>query len=1104
MKMKLMNIKFGIVRISILFLLAILSACGNDGSTPEQPAAAITAQPTDQSVLAGTTATFDVVAGNATGYQWQISSDGGATFANVIGATAASYTTAVTTLADSGTRYRVIVSGIVNSVTSSAVTLTVTAAPVAPGITVHPANQIITEGQNANFSVTATGTTLGYQWQRSSDDGASFADIADATNATLTLTAAPLAVNAHQFRVVVSNSVASVPSNAALLTVNAAQSAPAFTTQPVSVSIAAGQNTAFTVAVSGTPTPTLQWQLSTDSGANWSDISGETDTTFNVIAPALANNGRQFRAVASNSAGTVNSNAATLTVNAGAVAPAFTTHPADVTISEGQSAQLTVVVTGTPTPTLQWQLSTDGGSNWSNINGETGTSFNVIAPSLANNGRQFRVVASNSEGTVNSNPATLTVNAVSSTNAILVSATPSLIVSNSPSHTPSISADGRWVAFATDSEAATNLVADGFGGGAFLHDMSTRTTTRINVQPDGGYSSQFVSHLKVAADGQYALFSSYANDLVAGDTNGALDIFVRNLQTGVTTRENVLADGSQDNVSGNAGHPFAPDISADGRWVLMWSSVNLAGAGDYVGSGLFLRDRSTGVTRSVVPLGTGLFGAALSASGQYVMSVSASGSGASYTYHLDVYNVALSTTIRLLSVPSDNGLGAMHGVVSVSDDGRFVACSLRSPTLVGGAAATNYQTVVLDRNLADPVAGMELVSVTDAGVAGSAGSSTRPQLSGDGRYVLFASRATNLAVEQFSDTLLVRDRQAGTTQVASRRIDGTPASGGSGMGSEALTRDGAFVVFMGDMLKIVDPAGNSGSGTQIFRVGRSGPAAVNTTAPTATLNAASIANNGSAIVQSSEMGTAYLVRNTIAVTTLADITGAAVNLWNSTAIASANSDTSLSVAGLDAGVYKLYTVDAADNLSSVASNTVVVTNTNDANRIDLTDASVIGDEGNLIAPVYVDGNWYFHWDRSGDGTSTDTGSLNGGRDYINQIVLDGIFGSSAALPPNRYATFNGVQLALPTHGDVTLTTGFRPGTAIDNSPNGEANPTYDDLLAIWDGYNGTGTGTNINGTPPGWQTYDYWSADRRNVVLALGYVYVSVDTPYNYVALQVL
>ena len=83
-------------------------------------------------MVSGTTATFTVAASNATGYQWQISTDSGSTFSDIGSATAASYTTAVTALADSGKQYRVVVTGASNSVTSSAVTLTVTAAPVLP------------------------------------------------------------------------------------------------------------------------------------------------------------------------------------------------------------------------------------------------------------------------------------------------------------------------------------------------------------------------------------------------------------------------------------------------------------------------------------------------------------------------------------------------------------------------------------------------------------------------------------------------------------------------------------------------------------------------------------------------------------------------------------------------------------------------------------------------------------------------------------------------------------------------------------------------------------------------------------------------------------
>ena len=399
------------LRITIILLMILMPACHSGGSTASGlPAAAITAQPTDQTVVSGTSATFTVAASNATGYQWQISTNSGGSFSNISSATAASYSTGVTALSDSGTQYRVVVAGSANTVTSSAVTLTVTAAPVAPSISVHPADLTVTAGQDAGFSVTAAGTSLSYQWQRSTNSGASFSDIGAATGATLNLTAVPLGNDGHQFHVVVSNVTGSITSNPATLTVNAPTAAPVFTTQSVSVSIIAGDSTQFTVAVTGTPTPTLQWQLSTDGGGSWGNIVGQTGTSYNVVGAGVLNNGRQFRVVATNSVDTVTSNAATLTVTA-AVAPAFSTQPSGVSIAEGQNAQFTVAVTGTPTPTLQWQLSINGGSTWTNINGATGTVLNVTGVALADDGRQYRAVATNSVSAVPSDAATLTVTA---------------------------------------------------------------------------------------------------------------------------------------------------------------------------------------------------------------------------------------------------------------------------------------------------------------------------------------------------------------------------------------------------------------------------------------------------------------------------------------------------------------------------------------------------------------------------------------------------------------------------------------------------------------------------------------------------------------------
>ena len=312
---------------------------------------------------------------------------------------------------------------------------------------------------------------------------------------------------------------------------------------------------------------------------------------------------------------------------------------------------------------------------------------------------------------------------------------------------------------------------------------------------------------------------------------------------------------------------------------------------------------------------------------------------------------------------------------------------------------------------------------------------------------------------------------AGATAKAPDAVGAKEVEGADGMPLWALLGGGA----------VIAAAGGAGTTPSL---------SIDIVAPTATLTAAALANNGSATVQSSETGTAYLVKNTLAVTSLSDITGADGALWNSVVISTANSDTSLSVADLNAGVYKLYTTDAAGNLSAVATNTVVISNTA-TTIINLTDSGVTGDEGNLIAPVQVEGAWYYHWDRSGDGTTLD----EGGADYTTHNVLDEIFKATLAevnagqtgtgtdtTDLIRYATLNGVKVALPTaNGGVTYPQGinaYQNGTAYTDegaSSNGTTS-SFNELLAIWDAYNGTGTNTDIKGVPTGWQASDYWSA----------------------------
>ena len=151
-------------------------------------------------------------------------------------------------------------------------------------------------------------------------------------------------------------------------TVQEAQ-APVVTTQPASQAVPAGQTATFTAAASGNPTPTVQWQVSTDSGSTFSDITGATSTTLTLSNTTTAQNGDEYQAVFTNSVGTATTNAATLTVNTAQFAPSVTTQPASQPVTAGQTATFTAAASGNPTPTVQWQVSTDSGSTFSDITG---------------------------------------------------------------------------------------------------------------------------------------------------------------------------------------------------------------------------------------------------------------------------------------------------------------------------------------------------------------------------------------------------------------------------------------------------------------------------------------------------------------------------------------------------------------------------------------------------------------------------------------------------------------------------------------------------------------------------------------------------------------
>jgi hypothetical protein len=388
----------------IALCLALLTAC-SDSPSPAQ----ISVQPSDTAVVAGQAATLSVTAsGEGLTYQWQSSRDGGTTWNNVAGATQASYTTPRTTAADNGTLFRVVVSGGGTTVTSSPVRLTVAAATVAPGITVQPAAQAVNAPDAVTFSVTASGTTPTYQWQRSTDGGNTWVAIAGATAASYTTGPTTTAMDGERYRVVVANSAGTLTSAAVTLTVNPTPAAAAISVQPANQAATAGSAAIFSVSVTGQPAPTLQWQRSTN-GSTWTDIPGANGASYNTGPVALSQNGELFRVVATNASGSVTSSPATLTVTPAAAAPVITTQPAAQNVVAPATATFSAAASGVPTPAWQWQVSTDGGTTFSNIVGATSATYTTPATSAADDGKRYRVVASNASGTATSAAAPLSV-----------------------------------------------------------------------------------------------------------------------------------------------------------------------------------------------------------------------------------------------------------------------------------------------------------------------------------------------------------------------------------------------------------------------------------------------------------------------------------------------------------------------------------------------------------------------------------------------------------------------------------------------------------------------------------------------------------------------
>jgi alpha-tubulin suppressor-like RCC1 family protein len=359
--------------------------------------------PKSLAVEAGQSATFESGAsGTPTPtVQWEVSSNGGSTWSPIEGATADAFTIASTSTSESGNEYRATFTNLLGSATSAPATLTVR---IAPSVTQQPASTTVEEGQNAVFEASASGFPAPtVQWEVSTDGGGTWAGIPHGTEDQLTVADARTSENGYQYRAVFTNPAGHAASDAVTLTVHRR---PAITKQPVSVGVEAGESASFEASASGFPTPTVQWEVSSDGGVSWSPVAGASAALLSIADTKTSENGYQYRAVFTNAAGSATSEAATLGVH---TLPAVTEQPAGITVEVGQSATFEAAASGFPTPTVQWEVSSDGASTWSPVAGADEDQLTIADAQTSESGDQYRAVFTNAGGTAISEAATLTV-----------------------------------------------------------------------------------------------------------------------------------------------------------------------------------------------------------------------------------------------------------------------------------------------------------------------------------------------------------------------------------------------------------------------------------------------------------------------------------------------------------------------------------------------------------------------------------------------------------------------------------------------------------------------------------------------------------------------
>jgi sugar lactone lactonase YvrE len=359
----------------------------------------ITQQPTNQVVVAGSAASFNVTASGTAplGYQWQLDStnltDGG----ELSGSDTTNLVLSATTTNDVGS-YSVIITNAWGSVTSSVATLTVVFPPV---ITSQPQSQTVLVGSPAALNVTVSGTApLNFQWLKNGLPLSNGSELTGLASPNLVFNATTIG-DMGSYTIVVTNTWGSVTSSVAILTVI---SPPVIAQQPTNQVVIVGSPASFNVTAWGTAPLEYQWQVNGTNLTDGGEISGSTTTNL-VLSDVSTNDVGSYTVIITNNFGSVTSSVATLTV---VFPPAITSQPQNLTVPIGNPAAFNVTVSGTTPLGCQWQKNgmplTDGGE----ISGSATTGL-VFSGTTIGDAGNYAIVVTNAWGSTTSTVAILTV-----------------------------------------------------------------------------------------------------------------------------------------------------------------------------------------------------------------------------------------------------------------------------------------------------------------------------------------------------------------------------------------------------------------------------------------------------------------------------------------------------------------------------------------------------------------------------------------------------------------------------------------------------------------------------------------------------------------------